>query len=66
MKTIDRLILGALVIGVWALVVIQMTPVYADPDPNYTIRVDASSVDGLKDFIVKTVEDCTGGVRISC
>ncbi len=66
MKTFDRLILGALVIGVWALVVIQVTPVYADPDPDYMTRVDASNVDGLKDFIVNTVEDCTGGVRISC
>jgi len=66
MKTVDRLILGALVIGVWALVVVQVTPVYADPDPDYTTRVDVSNVDGLKDFIVETVEDCTGGVRISC
>ena len=66
MKTIDRLILGASVIGVWALVAIQVTPVYADPDPDYTTRVYASNVDGLKGFIVKTVEDCTGGVRISC
>ncbi len=55
MKTIDRLIIGALAIGVWVIVAIQVT----SSTPAYAISIDASEIDGLEDFIEDVVEDCS-------
>jgi hypothetical protein len=54
MKTIDRLILGALVVGMWTLITIQVTA----HTPAYAASVDASVVDDLVYVIQSTVEDC--------
>jgi len=56
MKTIDRLILGALAVGVWALIAIQVTshtPAYA------AASIDADEVYGLRSFVERVVEDCS-------
>ncbi len=59
MKTIDRLILGALVVGIWALVAIQVTshtPAYA---ASYAASIDAGDIVGLKTFVKDVVvKDC--------
>ncbi len=55
MKTIDRLILGALVVGIWALVAIQVT----SPTPAYAASIDAGDIVGLKTFVKDVVvKDC--------
>ncbi len=54
MKRVDRLILGALTVGVWALVAIQMTtvtPAYADID-----NLDQTDEIELTVFIKEVVE----------
>ena len=55
MKTIDRLILGALAVGVWTLVAIQVT----SNTTAYAASIDASEVDGLRRYVVRIVEDCS-------
>jgi hypothetical protein len=55
MKTIDRLLLGALSLGVWVLIFHELvdSPLYAQSDDVY-----AENVSGLADFIEGVVENC--------
>ena len=55
MKTIDRLIMGALATGVWVLVAIQIT----SSAPAFAIDIDADDIYGLESFIEDVVEDCS-------
>ena len=55
MKTFDRLIIGALVTGVWVLVAIQVT----SSVPAFALSIDADDIDGLESFIEDVVEDCS-------
>lgn len=55
MKTIDRLIIGALATGVWVLVAIQVT----SSAPAFALDIDADDIDGLVSFIEDVVEDCS-------
>jgi hypothetical protein len=70
-RTTDRLILGALATGTWVLAFVVMTsqPIaYADPDPDFELKVNAYNVNGLNSFITRTVERCgvVEGAKISC
>ena len=59
MKTIDRLILGALAVGIWALIAIQVTshtPAYA---ASIAASINAGDIVGLKTFVKDVVvKDC--------
>jgi len=64
MKIIDRLILGAIAVGIWALIAIQITahaPAYADQPYYYEIA-------GLDPHIKEIVSGCTvsNHERIRC
>ena len=63
MKTIDRLILGVLSLGVWLLLFQELvdSPLYAQSDDVY-----AGNIYGLEGFIEDVVEDCevTGDVYL--
>ena len=54
MKTIDRLILGALVVGIWALVAIQLT----SNTPAYATSIVAGDIVGLEAFVKNVIKDC--------
>ncbi len=57
MKTIDRLILGALVVGIWALVAIQLT----SHTPAYAASIAARDIVGLEVFVKNVIKDCYVG-----
>ena len=62
MTRTDRIIIGLLLVGIWALTLVTVF----DAKPAYAIYIDASEIDGLEDFIQEVVEACdvTGEVYI--
>lgn len=54
MKTADRMLLAALVAGVWALVVLNILN-----QPAYALSIAASDIDGLEYYVNDIVEDCS-------
>ena len=55
MKTLDRIILGILGVGIWALTL----TFYTHPRDAFAASVNASEVDGLKSLVQSVVEDCS-------
>ena len=53
MNTLDRILLAALVTGVWASIGVILLK-----QPAYALSIDASDIDGLEYFIVNVVEIC--------
>lgn len=67
----DRIILGALAAGVWAVALICATSTptaIADTDPQYGPEISVFQVHGLRRFVVRTIEACatTADRRILC
>ena len=54
MTRTDRIIIGLLLVGVWALTLVTVF----DAKPAYAIYIDASEIDGLEDLIREVVEGC--------
>ena len=54
MKTIDRIILSILGIGLWTIVILQLVM----PINTRAIDIDADDIGDLKYFIENVVEDC--------
>ena len=59
MKMIDRLILGALAVGIWVLVAIQVTSNTRAYASSIAASIDAYEVDGLRSYVARVVEDCS-------
>jgi hypothetical protein len=55
MKTLDRVILGSLSVGIWVLSV----TFYTHPKDAFAMSVDASDVDGLRHYIRRIVNGCS-------
>jgi len=55
MKTIDRIILGFIAVGLWTSIFMFN----AHPRDAYALSIDASDIDGLDYYIEGIVEDCT-------
>jgi len=53
MKTIDRIILGFIAVGLWTSIFMFNT----HPRDAYAISIDASDIDGLTYYIEDVVED---------
>ena len=54
MKTIDRIILGSIAVGLWTSIFMFNT----HPRDAYALSIDASDIDGLRYFITNVVENC--------
>jgi len=53
MKTIDRIILGSIAVGLWTSIFMFNT----HPRDAYALSIDASDIDGLTYYIEDVVED---------
>jgi len=55
MKTIDRIILSFIAVGIWTSIFMFNT----HSEDAYALSIDASDIDGLEYYIEDIVEDCT-------
>ena len=55
MKTLDRIILSLLAVGIWVL----SFTFYTHPRDAFALSIDASDVDGLRKYVRCIVENCS-------
>ena len=55
MKALDRIILGLLGIGIWALTLTFHT----HPRDAFASNIDASNVNGLRSYVESVIEGCS-------
>ena len=60
MRTLDRVILGFMAMGVWTAIIM----IYLHPIKASALSINADEIDGLESFISTVIENCSVGGEV--